>query len=198
MSNKYATPWKGSKIKPEDVPQSDKPRSTPASATEPTIPPGLTGLRAWNESVGGFSAERLRNCIIYLLDVKKDPWYTQNLSRRFVRQNAQRINDEVPEDYVYDPDPLWEEYEIYDDGMDKPPSKRSRLRREPKNPKERQSLRDKCTTRDGNLTQLAAEKLVKKDCPVCNGRGTVDVSDYPGVPWMERLTHSEECRCLYE
>jgi hypothetical protein len=37
-------------------------------------------LRDWNEDEFGISAERIRNCVKYQLDSKKNQWYEQNLS----------------------------------------------------------------------------------------------------------------------
>jgi hypothetical protein len=52
------------------------PDSHPASTLTPNVE--LGDIREWNTPAFGFSAERLRNCLIYVLDHRKDDYYREN------------------------------------------------------------------------------------------------------------------------
>lgn len=65
----------------------------------PAAPPALPDIREWSEDAFGVSAERLRNCIVYVLDYRKDDWYRRDgvtptsMSReKFVR----KLNADTP------------------------------------------------------------------------------------------------------
>src|SRR5208337_3977554 len=52
------------------------------------LTPDQVGIRNWSESIVTSSGktitgERIRNCIIYQLDVRKDSWYTMRLTKGF-------------------------------------------------------------------------------------------------------------------
>jgi len=157
--------------------------------------PHLSGIRNWTQSVRGINAERIRNCIIYLLDVKKDPWYLNNCNNRaFVERNADKMDAQTPEDYTYDPDAVITSKRRHIDGEEQPMIQ-TVIQREPGTltDKERKDLRDRYGVCDSTILYLA-----KKDCPVCHGRSFVDVSDYPDDPLHSKLTHSEPCSCVWE
>src|SRR5579863_6522550 len=62
----------GAKGKPPTAPTPTIMATATATALAPEVNKDeLTGIRNWNESVRGISGERLRNCIIYQLDVKR-------------------------------------------------------------------------------------------------------------------------------
>jgi hypothetical protein len=194
MNFKMARPWngfKGQQPKPEESTASGKPTAD-SSAEKPT---GLTGIRNWNESVAGISAERLRNCIIYQLDVKKDPWWAKNLTRGLVRREkiALKLDEETPEDYVWTPDPLMGPFTV--DLGDGEKYTGRRVLRDPKTPEERQFLR---SLNGGQLVDAVVRRLVNKACAKCRGSGYVERSDYPDDPMAYRLTSTYECECVHE
>jgi len=155
----------------------------------------LAGIRNWTTSVAGIKAERIRNCIIYLLDVKKDPWYLNNCNNRaFVERNASKMDAQVPEDFVYDPDAVLTSKRRHIDGENEPVIQVV-VNREPGTltDKERKDLRESYGVSDATILYLA-----KKDCPKCHGKSFVDVSDYPDDPLHSVLTHSEPCACVWE
>jgi|SRR5208282_1260425 len=165
--------------------------SAPAPAEDNNEPgPELVGIRNWNEPIGGISAERLRNCIIYLLDVKKDAWYTQRLTRGFVRSQAERIDADVPEDYVWEVDPLVGQKTVHlDEGDRTIPI----IRRKPRDKAERKKIKSKFGVNVSSIPYLA-----KADCPQCHGTGYYYVSSYPDDPVYSKLQEAVECRCSYE
>jgi len=69
---------KQSKQKTAESAQSENPtpRSNPAQKPEANRDP----LRGWDRDVDGVPAERIRLCVCYLLDVKKDPYYRKEIS----------------------------------------------------------------------------------------------------------------------
>jgi hypothetical protein len=68
------------------------------------------------------------------------------------------------------------------------------LLRDPVTPAERRMVRE--LWKDNIATVRKA--LTKKDCPRCHGKGTYDVTDYPGHPLYHKLVSSEECDCIWE
>jgi hypothetical protein len=155
----------------------------------------LVGIRNWTTSVDGIKAERIRNCIIYLLDIKKDTWYINNCNNRaFVERFASKMDAQVPENFVYDPDAVLASKRRHIDGENEPVIQVV-VNREPGSltDKERKDLRDGYGVSDATILYLA-----KKDCPLCHGKSFVDVSDYPEDPLHSVLTHSEPCKCVWE
>jgi hypothetical protein len=192
MNFKMARPWKGFKgqqPKPEESTVSGKPTAD-SSAEKPT---GLAGIRNWNESVAGISAERLRNCIIYQLDVKKDQWWAKNLTRGLVRREkiAVKLDEETPEDYVWTSNPLWGRMTVILDGGETFTG--TRLLRDPETPEERREVREA----DPRLG-YSVPRLARKGCPECRGSGYVYVPTYPGHPVYGRLTEARVCGCVLE
>jgi hypothetical protein len=67
-------------------------------------------------------------------------------------------------------------------------------------------LRDPVTSEERKLVRelwknnidAVRRRLAKKDCPVCHGKGSYDVSDYPGDPMYYKLMHAEICGCFME
>jgi hypothetical protein len=60
---------------------------SPHAATPPTE--GLTDIRQWNKTVPGISAERLRNCLSYVLDTDENGHYFS--SNDYYRRNPPTI-----------------------------------------------------------------------------------------------------------
>jgi hypothetical protein len=68
--------------------------------------PALLDLRNWNEDFDGIPASRIRSCIIFMLDYKKDnQWYRDNLTEGYLRRRmakfggitgARKIHEDTP------------------------------------------------------------------------------------------------------
>lgn len=150
----------------------------------------------WSEPIVNCSLplSRIADAVYYQRHVKKNDWFIVRLNKGFVRQQWKRLVDDTPEEYVYDPDPLWEEYEKHFDGIDNPPTKMLRPRRDPR-PEEREEFRQKIKNPD-----FWQKHLVKKDCPRCEGKGSFFVSDFPDaqVVAQRMIGHEERCSCVLE
>ncbi len=180
------------------------PRKSAATAEAPATTavseaqtPELSGIRNWQEDITLASgrtikAERIRNCIIYQLDIRKDPWYSMRLTRGFVKAKAEKLDEDTPEDVVdyVGKNPLL--------GLRMVRSENgewmiSIILRRPKNEAERTRLRDKFGVNPQTIPYLA-----KKDCQKCKGTGEYEMSSYPGDPVYKVLTEAVECPCSYE
>jgi hypothetical protein len=175
---------------PPSAPKPSAPRSEEPEPSRPSHP--LGGLRNWTERIEGcpLSPERISNIVIYLLDVAKNPYYQKNLSRRFVRSQWARLNDEVPEEYEWEPDPMIVTYTAHQgDGKTEEVSK---IVRRPRNTKERAVLQMNV---EHNI-QWLYDPQCKYGCEY----GNLFVSDFPDavVPAQRRIGHSVTCRCVYE
>lgn len=164
--------------------------ATPAPAEEQDEPVFI-GIRNWTESVEGLSAERIRNCIIFLLDVKRDPWYRANCSNReFVRRFATKMDAATPENYVYRVNPLLTSRVRHIDGENQPVVQ-TIIARKPKTAEERQEILDEIGVIDYSVPYLALD-----GCPKCKGDGYVYVSQYPDDPVNAKLELSIHCECV--
>jgi hypothetical protein len=155
----------------------------------------FVGIRNWNEDVPPHSAERMRNCIIFLLDVQKDPWYRANCSNRaFVRRNADKMDASTPENFDYR-DTLLKTHTRHIDGEQHPVVQRI-IARKPANEAERKRIREEIG--DPETNPYVVKWLAKDDCQKCKGDGYRYVSQYPGDPVNERLELSVVCDCVKE
>ena len=146
----------------------------------------LKGLRDWDEQVGEFSAERLRDCIIYQLDVKKNSWYIRTLTTGFVFKNAAKLDADTPPDYRYEVDPLFGSFTSGDQTHPK-------ILRMPKNNEERMEIRNRHGVNNGTIPFL-----VKLNCATCKGTGTYEISSYPNAKSnIIRLHEKVICDCVY-
>jgi hypothetical protein len=164
---------------------------------EPVSAPKLYGLRNWTESVeirgkGVYAGSRIKECILYLIDVKKDPWYMMNLSKGFIMAKADKLDADTPDDaYLYlGNNPLFGLKKFRDDDYE---TVINEVLRYPESEEERHIIKQKLGVTPGTF-----KWLVKKDCPKCKGTGKYDVSSYPGNALLERLEESIECECAYE
>jgi hypothetical protein len=107
-----------------------------------------------------------------------------------------RLEADTPEDYRYDPDPLFEVVEKHLDGIDEPPVKQTMLRRAPRTAKERQTAR----TKFPHLPADVIEKLYDPNCMRKCDRGSLFVSDFPdaGILAQRMMGHGELCPCVLE
>jgi hypothetical protein len=76
------------------------PDLNPAPASTPSIE--LTDLRQWNEDRFGFSATRLRNCLIYVLD--HCDWWTSEITLASMERESlvRKLNEVTPLDWKPD------------------------------------------------------------------------------------------------
>lgn len=153
----------------------------------------FAGIRNWTESVEGVSATRIRDCILFLLDVKKDPWYIANCNNRaFVERNVHKMDAATPEDYHYDPHAIFTTRARHIDG-EQHPVIQTIIKRKPKDDAERKEIREKFGINDVTIPYLA-----KSDCQQCAGKGYVYVSEYPDDPLLNRIQESYWCKCIVE
>jgi hypothetical protein len=172
-----------------------KPDRGVVAESKPTPKPS-TDLRDWSESIPGCPLEprRIADCIRYQLDVKKNDYFIKRLSRGFVLKQWKAIVDDTPEDYVYDPDPLFGEKTIHVDGEDEPLVQKF-VRRKPRNEAERRQLQK--TT---EMVARNAKWLYADSCPYGCNKGLIFVSDNPDAPIVTQrmIGHDEYCKCIGE
>jgi len=185
---KIAKPYKKTGDEISDETGTEQP-SADQTVQETSSVPG--SIRDWSEDVDGISGQRLRNCIIYQLDVRKADFYVKNMSRGFVRRNAKRLDDDTPVEFVYNPNPLigskqrrTEDGKVTDDAI---------ILRKPKDAAERKYLRDQY-----GVNAHTRRWLAKEDCPKCDGSGLCEVASYPSDSVYARLTDFVECSCNFE
>jgi hypothetical protein len=151
----------------------------------------LEDIRDWNEEVDGISGERLRNCIIYQLDVRKKDWWVKNMSIAHVRRNAKALDEETPPGWApKSADTLIVERTQRIDGEDVTIYE---INRDPKNDEERQRIRKRF-----GVNSVTIKRLTKKDCKKCNGTGYYAQSSYPGQGCLEKLSDTVTCECVFE
>src|SRR5271154_122023 len=137
---------------PEETPEVAQDETpAPKAAEAKKGPRKPAGIRDWNESVGGVSAKRMKNCIVYHLDVAKGGWWATKINtkgRGFLRNEkmARQMDADTPEDFdfgfVYDPDSLIKMRTIHVDGESEPRI-RMRVARMPRSEDERTQIRDR-------------------------------------------------------
>jgi hypothetical protein len=156
-------------------------------------PQNFYGIRNWTTDISPYTATRIRNVILYLLEVKKDPWYLAHCNNRaFVERNIDKMNAQVPEEFVWDPDGVIQSRRIHVPGESQPVVL-TVIDHMPETEEERVELRDRFGVCDQTIKYLA-----KQDCKDCHGTGFINVSDYPGDPLYEKLASSDACHCLWE
>ena len=71
-------------------------KKKPAVAARPKADP----LRTWDEEVDGVPGERIRSCVRFMLDIKKEPWFITNISVAALRRPGflHKLVDECPAD----------------------------------------------------------------------------------------------------
>ena len=79
-----------------DSPVLVKKAAKPAVAKRPAADP----LRNWDEEVDGVPGERIRLCVRFMLDIKKEPWFISNISVAALRRPGflHKLVDECPSD----------------------------------------------------------------------------------------------------
>lgn len=184
---------------PVDVePEADEtPVEVPVKEKETTKKPKLIGIRDWKESIegSGVTPERLRDCIIFHLDVSKDKWWVPriNTGRGFLRGGkgkiARMLDDSVPKEYTYEADSVvgWKSKPI-EDSEDRTVVKF--VRRQPNNDDERELIRAHF-----GVTKYSRRYLAKKDCKKCSGTGKFKAAAYADNP---KLLVTVVCSCIEE
>jgi hypothetical protein len=149
------------------------------------------GIRNWNldESVDGILGPRIRDCIIFLLDVKRDPWYISNCNNRnFVIRNAVKMHDSTPLEYHFSIDPVID-WRIKD--VDGQPTLQTYIKRPPETEEERKEIRVQFGIGDATIPSIA-----DPTCKHCHGKGFVYLSAYPDDPLLFKIEESYWCVCL--
>lgn len=146
------------------------------------------GLCDWSEPTGGNLAKTIGDAIYYQRHIKKNDWFIPKLTAGYVRQQWQRILNDTPEDYVYDPDPMIKEKRVHVDGEQ--PRIGKEVVRRPKNAAERVEL-----LKDPDRNR---KWLYDPACLHGCKEGLVFVSDNPDAenPMQRLLGHSEYCECV--
>ena len=163
--------------------------SSPKTTATPKPKPASADLRDWSEIISNcpLAPKRIADCVRYQLDVKKNDYFIKRMSRGYVLQEWKRLDADTPEDYFYDPDPLFGERSIHQDGEDRPLIQKF-IRRKPKNDAERKLLQ-----KDGHMIMRNRQWLYKNPCPHGCKEGNITTYPYPDNP---RLTATEYCRCI--
>lgn len=166
----------------------------PGSVLKPNY--DLLGVRNWTEDVVStttgkmFLANRVRDCLVYQLDVAKNQWWASRATKGFIKAKIDKLNDDTPEDFVYEKNPLFVAKKVR---VENEELMLWVIQRQPKDVNERERIRNKF-----GINPQTVPYLAKKDCPKCNGKGSYTISSYPGDPVYEPLTESVECECSYE
>jgi hypothetical protein len=159
------------------------------SATKPML-----DIRDWDEDVDGINGERLRNCIIFQLDFKKDDWYKYRLTPAYVRAKAKKLDDDTPPGWTPpDPDPL---IAIRACNFDGELLEIREITRRPKNLEERERLISMLMDRHGRANPNIVKWLVDPQCAKCRGLGSYLVKIYPNdkkLRWQETWCN---CECV--
>ena len=71
----------------------------------------------WSEPIPGCD-RNIGDAVYYQRHVKRNDYFIPKLTRAYVLSQWQRILNDTPEDYAYDPDPMVRERTV--DGLDKP------------------------------------------------------------------------------
>jgi hypothetical protein len=130
------------------------------------------------------------DAVYYQRHVKENKYFTDRLTRGYLVKEWKRLIADTPEDYRYDPDPLFEVVDKYFDGMDNPPNKITRPLRKPRTEEERTKFRRVVKNPD-----MLKDYLTDPNCPICYGKGLVSYFYDPANP---RLEASHPCSCWTE
>jgi hypothetical protein len=149
----------------------------------------LTDIRQWHEEVNGISGERLRNCIIYQLDVRKRDFWIKNMVPAMIRRLAKELDDETPPGWTPpEANPLIAEKKLPDGE-----TKITIITRELATDAERKTVRDRF-----GITSYTIPKLAKKDCVKCKGTGYYNLPTYPDHPVFKKYEDTVTCECVSE
>jgi hypothetical protein len=149
----------------------------------------LSDLRNWADDVDGIPAERIRNCVIFQLDVKKDKFYQMNLTEGYIRRKARKLHEDTPPNWQPpEKNPLITEKKIDAE------TTITIITRENLTEEERILVRNRC-----GVTSYTIPFLAKKSCPRCHGRGQYNIAMFPGHPLYGRAEATvSPCECVLE
>lgn len=157
----------------------------------------LRDVREWNEEVDGVSAERLRNCIIFQLDVKKSNWYRMNITPSFIRRNAKKLDDETPIGWTTNP--LIRSVKVSSDREEL--QEKRIIARNPRDSEEWEYLHSLIVDSRGKANNEIVMRLVKSKCPKCRGTGGYNMKVNPNARSIkkryEEFYHSP-CECCHK
>jgi hypothetical protein len=180
----------GPKRKPGSTPSGGAPTVEVSSSPSAVTP--LKDIRDWAEEVDGVSGERLRNCIIFQLDVKKDAWYRNRLTPAYVRVRAKKLDDDTPLGWT--PNPLIRIETINLGGGET--VERRVITRRPRDYDEWETVRAMLIDSRGKTNMDVAKFLVVPGCPVCGGEGKYKEKVHPDIKrlrWQE--IYRSPCGC---
>lgn len=173
--------------------------STLVAKAEETAPV-ITDLRLWNEVIDGIPAERIRNCIIFQLDYKKDHWYRDNLTERYLRRmlklgitGARKLHEDTPPGWAPpEKDPM---IAVKTQEFDGETIERSEIVRGAKTQAERDTLLNLLVDRYGRRNPNIVKWLADKNCPQCKGRGIylVRTSNEKGLKFQADQWYDCDC-----
>lgn len=131
-------------------------------------------------------AKRIRYAILEL--IARDDYYAKNMSNGYVKRMLSKI--------LADSTPGWEppseDSLIIERVIDKD-TKIREIGRDPRNDEERQRIRKRF-----GVNSVTIKRLSKKDCQKCGGTGYYRVSSYPGQGYLEKLSDTVTCECVFE
>jgi hypothetical protein len=86
-----------------EVPAQEPEQPAPADRVK-TEPPSSPDPRHWNRDVAGITAERIRHCVAYQLDSKKNKWYLSNLTTAALGRDAfiAKLDADTPQGWTPD------------------------------------------------------------------------------------------------
>jgi hypothetical protein len=184
--------WGSGEESPKSTPKTESESKAQKDAPKKSDLP--LGVLRWTDSVAGYSAERIQQCLIYQQTVSRNPFWISIIGskgRGFLSQPniIVKLVGDTPEDYVYDPDAVigWKRKHI--EGLNQPVVEKY-VRRNPRNDEERELVRNTF-----GVTPHTRKLLAKPDCQRCKGKGSYTVRPYPDNP---NLTANQECDCPEE
>ena len=187
------------------VPKNNTSNPTPSVKKSLTLPQEksneIQDLRDWNEDVDGIPAERIRNCIIYQLDYRKNKYYKDVLTVGFIKRSlgktgvtgARRLHEDTPPGWVVpDSDPLEKTTTVIVDGKE---VEKKEYRR-PKNAQEKEQLLKLAFTSRGKIIPYFIPKLVIAKCVECNGTGYKEYFPYLNSKKYAHIRKTILCPCI--
>jgi hypothetical protein len=176
------------------APKPDVEESKPENPDkEKTIYPS-GDIRNWDEEIDGISGERIRNCIIFMLDHKKDPWYRLNLTSSYLhrtgkdgRTGARKLHEDTPPGWTVDP-----LFRIRTAVYEGEALEWREIARNPKNSEEWEQLHSELIDSQGKVRKALLPFLARQDCMKCKGRGGYNEKVFPD---SKRRRWQEYFRC---
>jgi hypothetical protein len=167
-------------------------------------PKELLDLRDWDYDFDGIPAERIRNCIMYHLDHKKDKWVRDNMTEHLMKRMhsklgitwARKLHQDTPPGWVPpERNPLIKivAMKIDDDAIEVTmPGRRA------KNRAEWQKLQKLLLDSRGLVNSNIVPFVVDPKCQLCHGTGFEAVLAHPDNPRLRWQKRSRDCSCIFK